>query len=125
MQIVPIGSAPARLPSRSRTLLVRGGDVWLWPGIRLTKRRGRNVQPINIENARFWLTKLHGPEANTRPLSAILARAAELLNQECDVAAQTVLDHAGFERLSPEGAAELKYWSEAVGGVTYEDGSVG
>jgi len=112
MQIVLIGNAPTRLPDRPRTLVVKNGDVWLWPGIRLTQRRGTIVRPIDTDTARFWLTKLHGPEVNGRPITATLARAAALLAGGNEIAAQATLDRAGFERLSPEGAILM----EAVGG---------
>jgi hypothetical protein len=48
----------------ARTLLARAGGVWMWPGIALTERRGAACVPVAADVARFWISRLHGPEAN-------------------------------------------------------------
>ncbi len=63
MPLAAFGAAPARLPHRARTLVVCGGTVWIWPGIPLTLRQGAAILPAGAETIRFWITRLHGPEA--------------------------------------------------------------
>ncbi|MGH6799947.1 MAG: hypothetical protein ACRECZ_00790, partial [Methylocella sp.] len=54
-------SGKARMAAR--TLLARVGGLWMWPGIPLTEKRGAACVPIAADVARFWITRLHGPEA--------------------------------------------------------------
>jgi hypothetical protein len=55
-------SGKARIAARM--LLARADHVWMWPGIPLTERRGTARIPVAADVARFWITRLHGPEAN-------------------------------------------------------------
>ena len=48
----------------ARTLLARAGGVFMWPGIALTERRGAACVPIAADVSRFWISRLHGSEAN-------------------------------------------------------------
>ena len=103
-----LGGATMRLPDRPRTLLARGGAVWMWPGIPLTLRKGAAIEPIDIAILRFWVTRLHGPEGLDIPLAAVIGRAAEHLVMGNEVAAQRALDTGGFDRLSVDGAALMR-----------------
>jgi hypothetical protein len=48
---------------RSRTLVAQDGAIWIWPGILLTLKRGGEIVPVSDEIIRFWITRLHGPNA--------------------------------------------------------------
>ncbi len=70
-------SSKARAAAPARTLLVRTGTVWMWPGIALTERRGTACVPVADEVARFWITRLHGPAANDSAVLRSLALACK------------------------------------------------
>ena len=65
---------------RCRTLVAQDGAVWIWPGISLTLRRGAEIVPVSNEIVRFWITRLHGPEALYKDLSSAVSRAASRPN---------------------------------------------
>jgi hypothetical protein len=75
MQGFVFGKARANAPAR--TLLVRAGAVWMWPGIALTEKRGAVCVSVADEVARFWITRLHGPAANDSSVLRSLAVAAQ------------------------------------------------
>lgn len=94
-------AAKARVGAPAPMLLARAGAVWLWPGVPLTERRGGSVAPIAPELARFWISRLHGPEANDVAALRRLAVAAQKLNAGDEASAQRALDACGLSRLSP------------------------
>ena len=94
--------------SAPRALIAHAGIVWLWPGIPLTRRCGARVEPIEMENARFWFTRFFGPEAIDKQIRLPLARAADHLSRDDNAAAQRALDSIGFDRFSADGAALMR-----------------
>jgi hypothetical protein len=65
----------------ARPLLARAGGVWMWPGIALTERRGAASVPIAADVGRFWISRLHGPEANDWAVPRCLAVAAQKIDR--------------------------------------------
>ena len=99
----------------ARTLLARAGGVFMWPGIALTERRGAACVPIAADVARFWISRLHGPEANDWAVLRCLGIAAHKLT-ECDEAgAQQALDASGLTRLSSDGAVLARVVAGSLG----------
>lgn len=105
MQIISIVQTPCRVSTRPRLLLAKTSAVWLWPGIPLSERRGRTIQPISPDAMRYWLSKFLGPEIVGRPVPMHVAQAAEHLTEGDEAAAQRCLGRADAATLSPEGAA--------------------
>ncbi|MGH6795268.1 MAG: hypothetical protein ACREDD_06095 [Methylocella sp.] len=95
-------SGKARMAAR--TLLARPGGVWVWPGIALTEQRGAWSVPIAADVARFWITRLHGPDANYSDALSCLSIAAQKLGEGNEAGAQQALDASGLTRLSSDGA---------------------
>jgi hypothetical protein len=79
-----------------RTLLARAGGVWMWPGIPLTEKRGAACVPVAADVARFWITRLHGPEANDSTVLRRLGIAAQKLSEGDNAGAQQALDASGL-----------------------------
>jgi hypothetical protein len=88
----------------ARTLLARGG-VWMWPGIALTEKRGAACIPVAADVARFWITRLHGPDANDSSVLRCLAAAAQKLSEGDEAGAQNALDASGLTQLFRLGSA--------------------
>jgi hypothetical protein len=105
----------ARMAARTRTLLARAGGVWMWPGIALTERRGAASVPIAAEVARFWITRLHGPEAIDSAVLRCPAIAAQKLSDGDEAGAQQALDASGLTRLSPDGVALARAIAGSLG----------
>jgi hypothetical protein len=99
-------SGKARVPAR--TLLARAGGVWMWPRIAPTEMRGAASVPIAADVARFWITRLQGPEANDSAALRYLGIAAQKLNDGDEAGAQTALDASGLTRLSGDGAVLMR-----------------
>ncbi|MGO9008161.1 MAG: hypothetical protein ACLQIQ_00070 [Beijerinckiaceae bacterium] len=100
-----------RAATRPRTLIASHGKVWLWPGIALTSRRGDQIVASSGETIRFWITRLHGPDALYTEAVHCIERAAEHLTRGDENTAQCALDAIGLNRLSSDGAALM--WSVA------------
>lgn len=64
-------------------------------GIALTEKRGAVCVPIAADAARFWITRLHGLEANYSDALPCLDAAARKLNEGDEAGAQTRLMRAG------------------------------
>ena len=105
MQAQSAGRAPVRPPERPRTLVVSNGAVWIWPGIPLTMRRGAEIVPVADATIRFWISRLHGPEAQDRNLSRAVANAARHLAADDEVGAQWAIDALQLTELSQDGAS--------------------
>jgi hypothetical protein len=88
----------------AHTLLARAGGVFMWPGIALTERRGAASVPIAADVARFWISRLHGPEAIDSAFLRCLATAAQKLSEGDEAGAQQALDASGLTPLSSDGA---------------------
>ncbi len=97
--------------ARPRTLVAAHGKIWLWPEIALTSRRGDQIVAASGETIRFWITRLHGPDALYTEAVHFIGRAAEHLTRGDETAAQRALDAIGLTRLSSDGAALM--WSVA------------
>jgi hypothetical protein len=93
---------------RCRTLVAQDGAVWIWPGIHLTLQRGGEIVPVVGETIRFWVTRLHGPEALYKDLLSGVSRAAWCLTTDNEAKAQHALDGIGLITLSHDGAALMK-----------------
>jgi hypothetical protein len=68
-------SGKARMAAR--TLLAGAGGVFTWPGIALTERQGAASVPVGADVARFWISRLHGPEAIDSAVLRCLGIAAQ------------------------------------------------
>jgi hypothetical protein len=99
----------------ARTLLVRASGVWMWPGIPLTERRGAACVPVAPDVARFWITRLHGPQANDSPVLRFLGAAARKLSDGDEAGAQQALDASGLTRLSSDGAVLMRAVAGSLG----------
>lgn len=108
MLVQPAGGALARPPERSRTLVAKYGAVWIWPGILLAMRRGGAIAPVADATIRFWVSRLHGPEALDRSLSHAIASAAQRLAAGDEIGAQRALDALGLTELSQDGALLMR-----------------
>jgi hypothetical protein len=106
-------SGKARVPAR--TLLARAGGVFMWPGIALTEKRGAASVPIAAEVARFWISRLHGPEANDWAVLRCLGIAAQKLSEGDEAGAQQALDASGLTRLSSDGAVLARAVAGSLG----------
>lgn len=104
MQARSVGGALARPLVRSRTLVASGDAVWIWPGIALTTRRGAEIVPVADATIRFWVSRLHGPEALDRNLSRAIASAAQRLTVGDEIDAQWAIDALQLTELSQNGA---------------------
>ena len=99
----------------ARTLLARAGGVFMWPGIALTERRGAACVPIAADIARFWISRLHGPEANDSAVLRCLAIAAQKLSEGDEAGAQRALDASGPIRLSADGVVLVRAVAGSLG----------
>jgi hypothetical protein len=70
-------SGKARMAAPARLLLARAGDVWMWPGVPLTERRGAANVPVATDMSRFGISRLHGPEANDSSVLRCLGIATQ------------------------------------------------
>jgi hypothetical protein len=101
--------------ARHRTLVVSRGAVWLWPGIALTYRRGDQIITLSAETIKFWITRLHGPDALYKECAHFIARSADHLNAGNEGAAQRALDAIGLRYLSLDGAALMDSVAKRLG----------
>ena len=99
----------------ARTLLARAGGVFMWPGIALTERRGAACVPIAADIARFWISRLHGPEADDWAVLRCLAIAAQKLSEGDEAGAQRALDASGPIRLSADGVVLVRAVAGSLG----------
>ncbi|MGH6839645.1 MAG: hypothetical protein ACREDT_12775 [Methylocella sp.] len=99
----------------ARKLLARLGHVWIWPGIPLTEKRGAACVPIATDDARFWITRLHGPEAIDTYVLHYLAAAARKLSEGDEAGAQLALDASGLTRLSADGLELMRRVAVSLG----------
>jgi hypothetical protein len=99
----------------ARTLLARAGGVWMWPGIPLTEKRGAARVPAAADVARFWISRLHGPEAIDSAVLRCLCIAAQKLSEGDEAGAQTALDASGLTRLSSDGAVLMRAVASSLG----------
>jgi hypothetical protein len=93
----------------------RAGGVFMWPGIALTERRGAARVPVAADVARFWIGRLHGPEAVDSAVLRCLAIAAQKLSEGDEAGAQEALDASGLTRLSSDGAVLMSAISGSLG----------
>ncbi|MGH6869844.1 MAG: hypothetical protein ACREDA_13440, partial [Methylocella sp.] len=106
-------SGKARMAAR--TLLARAGGVWMWPGILLTEKRGAACVPVTADVARFWITRLHGPDANDSMVLRCLGAAAQKLGEGDEAGAQQALDASGLTRLSSDGMELMRRVAASLG----------
>ncbi len=100
---------------RSRTLVVKDGTVWMWPGVPLTVKLDGRVYPLPEGCVRFWITRLHGFEADPALVGRALRRSTDQLTLGDHDAAQTELDRSSLDRLSPEGDALMAVTAKRLG----------
>jgi len=98
-----------------RTLIVKDGAVWMWPGIPLAMEQSGVVQPLPRHWVRSWISALHGFEAQNTRLEPALIRASAHLTVGDEGKAQRALDLVKIERLSPEGAVLMRAVAEELG----------
>ncbi len=98
-----------RVPERSRRA------VWIWPGIPLTSLRGGEIIPADAETIRFWVTRLHGPEALDKGILRSAAIAADCLKAGNESAAQAELDSLRLIELSQDGALLMRAVAPHIG----------
>lgn len=108
MFLAAFGAARACVLERARTLVAKAGAVWIWPGIPLTARQGTAIVPISAEAIRFWVSRLHGPEALDKDILGAASRAARCLTLGDDFGAQRALDALRLTELSRDGAALMR-----------------
>jgi hypothetical protein len=101
--------------ARPRTIIAAQGKIWLWPGVALTSKRGDRIVTASAETIRFWITRLHGPDALHAEVVHCVARAADCLTRGDEKAAQRVLDAIGLSRLSPDGAVLMHGVAKRMG----------
>ena len=87
----------------------------MWPGIALTERRGAARVRVAADVARFWIGRLHGPEAIDLAVLRCLAIAAQKLSEGDEAGAQEALDASGLTRLSSDGAVLMSAISGSLG----------
>jgi hypothetical protein len=71
--------------------------------------------PIAADVARFWISRLHGPEADDWAVLHCLAIAAQKLNGGDEAGAQQALDASGLTRLSSDGAVLMRAVAGSLG----------
>jgi hypothetical protein len=109
---VALGWPRERGPDYSRTLVAQAGAVWIWPGIPLTLPRGSDIRPVATETVRFWITRLHGPDALYQDLARAVENAAQSLQAGDAAAAQDRLDALRLTELSQDGVALMRAVAE-------------
>jgi hypothetical protein len=87
----------------------------MWPGIALTEKCGAACVPVAADVARFWITRLHGPEAIDSAVLRCLAIAAQELTAGDDAGAQQALDASGLTRLSSDGVVLMRAVARVLG----------
>ncbi|MGH6838395.1 MAG: toxin glutamine deamidase domain-containing protein [Methylocella sp.] len=87
----------------------------MWPGIPLTEKRGAACVPIAADAARFWITRLHGPEAINTYVLHYLGAAARKLSEGDEAGAQIALDASGLTLLSSDGVALMRAVAGSLG----------
>jgi hypothetical protein len=111
--ILGLPGAPVR--DGPRTLVAKGDAIWIWPGIALTLRRGTEILPVDAETIRFWITRLHGPDALYKEILRAVDRAAQCLKADDEIGAQHVLDALGLTELSLDGEALMRAVADDLG----------
>ncbi len=101
--------------ARPRTLVAAQGNVWIWPGVALTLRRGSELVAASTETIRFWIARLHGPNALHTDAVHLIAEAARRLTRGDEEAAQRTLDAIGLDHLSTDGAALMRGVANRLG----------
>lgn len=109
------GRPRERGPEACRTLVVQADTVWIWPGIPLTLRRGTEILSVAAETIRFWIIRLHGPEALDKDLLRAVDIAGRCLKVGDEAGAQHVLDALGLTELSYDGAALMRAVGDHLG----------
>jgi hypothetical protein len=99
----------------ARTPLARAGGVFMWPGIALTERRGAACVPVAAEIGCFWISRLHGPDADDWAVLRGLAIAAQKLTEGDATGAQKALDTSGLTRISSDGAVLARAVADVLG----------
>ncbi|MHB8885821.1 MAG: hypothetical protein ACYC5H_12240 [Methylovirgula sp.] len=115
-----LGWQRERVPECPPTLVVTADAVWIWPGIPLTQRRGTEILPVAAESIRFWITRLHGPEAIDRDILRAVERAAECLKAGDEAGAQHVLDDLQLTELSQDGAVLIRAVADRLGATALD-----
>jgi hypothetical protein len=100
--------ASLRPPPLDRTLIAEPDGIRLWPGARLTERRGPTVVPLAKDAVYQAVARLHGFPAVQTPLWPALQRASALISAGEIAVAQAVLDRLGPLPLSPDGAQLMR-----------------
>ncbi len=99
----------------ARSLLARAAGVWMWLGIALTEKRGSAHVPVAAEVVRFWISRLHGPEANDSAVLKCVEAAAQKLNEGDEAGAQRALNFSRLTKLSPDGVALARAVAGSLG----------
>jgi hypothetical protein len=105
----------ARVPAR--TLLAAAEGVFLWPGIPLTEKRHGFIVPLPQRWVRYWTGRLHGAQAQDAAILSALATASKHLSWGFHAAAQSALDAANLDKVSPDGAQLMRIVSARLGVV--------
>jgi hypothetical protein len=83
--------------------------------IALTESQGAACIPVAANVARFWTSRLHGPEANDWAVLRCLGIAAQKLSEGDEAGAQRALDASGPTRLSSDGMALMRAVAGSLG----------
>jgi hypothetical protein len=105
----------ARVPAR--TLLAAAEGVFLWPGIPLTEKRHGFIVPLPQRWVRYWTGRLHGAQSQDAAILSALATASKHLSWGFHAAAQSALDAANLDKVSPDGAQLMRIVSARLGVV--------
>ena len=98
-----------------RTLLADDEGVFLWPGIPLTEKRDGFIVPLSQRWVRYWTGRLHGAQAQDAAIFSALAIASKHLSWGFHAAAQSALDAAKLDKVSPDGAQLMRVIGARLG----------
>jgi hypothetical protein len=100
---------------RARTLLATAEAVFLWPGIPLTEKHDGFIVPMPQGWVRYWTARLHGAQAQDDALASALTQASKYLSWGFQAAAQSALDAARLDKVSPDGAQSMRVIAARLG----------
>jgi hypothetical protein len=115
MQNLGSDDAAAMAGGRARTLLATAEAVFLWPGIPLTEKYEGFIVPMPQGWVRYWTARLHGAQTHDSAIGPALAQASKYLSWGFQAAAQSALDAARLDKVSPDGAQSMRVIAARLG----------
>jgi hypothetical protein len=115
MQNLGSDDAAAVAGGRARTLLATAEAVFLWPGIPLTEKYEGFIVPMPQGWVRYWTARLHGAQTHDSAIGPALAQASKYLSWGFQAAAQSALDAARLDKVSPDGAQSMRVIAARLG----------